>query len=237
MDEVHQTERTRLHRERHKGNFDREVINGILDEALVAHVGFVDRDQQPFVLPILHVRIGDNLYLHGSSAGRMVKRLASSSAICVTATLLDGLVLARAAFGQSMNFRSVVVLGKAKLVTEDDDKLEVLRAVTDKVLPGRWDDIRQPTASELKATAVLALPIEEASAKIRVGPPDDKESDVASGTWGGVVPVWLESGAPIADARHDPAPPLPSYLARPTRPGPGVVDDSPQQCHLFETEF
>lgn len=215
-DQIEPTDRTRLHRERHKAVFDRDAINGILDEAPFAHVGFVAEDGQPYVMPTLHVRLGDRLMLHGSSAGRMVKRVSSGAPVCITATILDGLVLARAAFGQSMNYRSVVILATGTPVTDAELKLEVLRAVTDKVLPGRWDDIRHPTTTELKATAVVEFPIAEASAKVRTGPPDDAREDLASGTWGGVVPVHMEVGRPEPDAAsagHD----LPPYLEEPNR--------------------
>lgn len=213
-DQIQPTERTRLHRQAHKAEFDRATINSILDEAFFAHVGFVAADGQPYVFPTLHVRLGDELLLHGSSAGRMVRHVSSGGAICITATLLDGLVVARAAFGQSMNYRSVVVLATGTPVTDADTKLEVLRAVTEKVLPGRWDDIRHPSANELKATGVVAFPIQEASAKIRTGGPNDGDEDVRSGRWGGVIPVWTELGRPEPDdasaGLHD----IPAYLDR-----------------------
>lgn len=209
-DWIEPTDRTRLHRERHKAVFDRGVINQILDEAPFAHVGFVAAGAQPYVLPVLHVRLDDKVFLHGSSAGRMMKHVSSGSPVCIAATILDGLVLARAAFGQSMNYRSVVILARGSAVTDNGRKLKVLRAVTDKVVPGRWDDIRHPAPKELKATAVVEFSINEASAKVRTGPANDSEEDAASGIWGGVVPVTMQRGLPEPDdvsrGLHDPPP-------------------------------
>lgn len=212
--QIEPTPRTRLHRQAHKANFDRDVVNAILDEAPLAYVAFVESDGQPYALPTLHVRIGDKLFLHGSSAGRMVKHVGSGAPICITATILDGLVLARAAFGQSMNYRSVVVLGTGTPVRDRDAKIDVLRAVTDKVMPRRWDDIRHPTDNELKATAVVGFPLDEASAKIRTGPPDDVEADLASGRWGGVIPVWTHTGMPEPDETSAGMHQLPPYIER-----------------------
>ena len=216
-DQIHPTERTRLHRQAHKASFDRDVVNSILDEALFAHVGFAEPDGQPYVFPVLHVRLGDKLVLHGSSAGRMVRHLSSGTPVCVTATLLDGLVLARAAFGQSMNYRSVVVLARGTPVVDAARKLEVLRAVTEKIVPGRWDDIRHPTDNELKATGVVEFPIQEASAKIRTGPPLDLEEDARSGRWGGLIPVWTQVGRPEPDETSAGAHDVPAYLERHAR--------------------
>lgn len=211
---IEPTERTRLHRERHKANFERDVVNQILDEAPIAHVAFVDPDGQPYAFPTLHVRIGDKVLLHGSSAGRIVRRVSSGAPVCITATILDGLVMARAAFGQSMNYRSVVVLATGTLVTDPARKMEVLRAVTEKVMPGRWDDIRPPADNELKATAVVEFPITEASAKIRTGPPDDKEDDLRSQTWGGVIPLWMQAGPAEPDATSSGVHDVPGYIQR-----------------------
>ena len=212
-DHIEPTPRTRLHRQAHKANFDRTMVHAILDEAPLAYVGFVDGDQ-PYALPTLHARIDDKLFLHGSSAGRMVKQVASGAPICITATILDGLVLARAAFGQSMNYRSVVVLARGTPVVERERKLDVLRAVTEKVMPGRWDDIRHPTDNELKATAVVEFPIDEASAKIRTGPPNDIEEDLASGRWGGVIPVRTNLGDAVPDETSAGRHALPAYVER-----------------------
>jgi uncharacterized protein len=180
--------------------YDRATIDAILDEALVCHLGFV-HNAQPFVIPTLHARIGDRLYVHGSTASRMLGALARRVPACVTVTLLDGLVLARSAFHHSANYRSVVVLGTAEAVLDPDEKVAALRAFTNHMVPGRWDDIRPPTAQELKATTVLSLPLEEASAKVRTGPPVDDEEDYALDVWAGVVPLSLQAGTPLADPR------------------------------------
>lgn len=211
------TPRTELHRQPHKANYDRAVVHSILDEAPTACVSFVD-DGQPYALPTLHVRIGDELFLHGSAAGRMVGRVSSGDPVCITATILDGLVMARAAFGQSMNYRSVVVLATGTPVTDRNRKLQVLRAVTEKVMPGRWADIRHPSDNELKATAVASFPIGEASAKIRTGGPNDIDEDLHSDRWGGVIPVAMQLGVPQPDeasaGRHQVPPYMSRYLER-----------------------
>jgi hypothetical protein len=192
--------------------YDRAVINAILDEALVCHVGFVDQDQ-PFVIPTIHVRIDDRLYLHGSAASRLLRCLAAGAPACITVTLLDGLVLARSAFHHSMNYRSVVVLGTADMVTDPDDKLEALRALTEHVVPSRWADARKPTSIELKGTTVLSLPINEASAKIRSGPPGDDEPDYDLPIWAGVIPLSLHAGAPESDPNLAAGIDTPEYAA------------------------
>ena len=165
-------ERTRIVREPQRGVYDRETIYKILDEGMVCHVGFCT-DGQPFVIPTLYARVGDAIYFHGSAASRMLRGASEGANVCVTVTLTDGIVLARSVFNHSMNYRSVVALGKATLVDKPDEKLEALRAFTEKILPGRWDDARQPNEKELKATSILRLPLTEASAKVRVGPPED----------------------------------------------------------------
>lgn len=182
-------EHLRVKREPERGVYDRETIDAILDEALVCHLGF-DVDGQPYVIPTLHARIGDRLYIHGSAASRMLRHAASGMRVCVTVTLLDGLVLARSVFNHSINYRSVVVLGVATNV-EGDEKAEALRAFTEHVAPGRWDEARQPTAQELKATWILSLPLTEASAKVRSGPPEDDPEDLDFPAWSGVVPIHL----------------------------------------------
>jgi hypothetical protein len=191
----------RVRREPQRGRYDRETIDAILDEALYCHVGF-EVDGRPYVIPTLHARAGDLLYVHGSAASRMLRNLASGIPICVTVTLLDGLVLARSAFNHSINYRSVVVLGTATLV-EDGEKLAALRAFSEHVAPGRWDEIRAPTEQELKATWILSLPLVEASAKVRSGPPEDEPEDVDFPVWGGIVPVHLAAEAPVPDADAD----------------------------------
>ena len=187
----------RVRREPQRGVYDRETIDAILDEALYCHVGF-EADGRPYVIPTLHARLGDLLYVHGSAASRMLRRAAEGIPICVTVTLLDGLVLARAAFNHSINYRSAVVLGTATLV-EDGEKLAALRAFSEHVAPGRWDAVRAPTDQELKATWILSLPLAEASAKVRSGPPEDEPEDVGFPVWGGVVPVHLAAEAPLPD--------------------------------------
>ncbi len=179
----------RIKREPQRGVYDRETIESILDEALVCHLGF-EVDGQPYVIPTLHARIGDRLYVHGSAASRMLRNAASGARVCVTVTLLDGLVLARSVFNHSINYRSVVVLGTAQNI-EGDEKRAALRAFTEHVAPGRWDEARQPTEQELKATWILSLPLDEASAKVRSGPPEDDEADLDFPAWAGVVPIHL----------------------------------------------
>jgi uncharacterized protein len=181
--------RIRIKREPQRGRYDRETIDLILDEALLCHLGF-EIDGQPYVIPTLHARVGDKLYVHGSAASRMLRHLAGGVRVCVTVTLFDGLVLARSVFNHSVNYRSVVLLGEATLV-EDDEKLAALYALTEQLAPGRWEEARQPTAKELKATWILSLPIEEVSAKVRNGPPEDEPEDEDLPVWAGVVPVHL----------------------------------------------
>ncbi|HWW17684.1 MAG TPA: pyridoxamine 5'-phosphate oxidase family protein [Candidatus Saccharimonadales bacterium] len=206
------TERTRVVREPHRGAYDRETIYKILDEGFVCHVGFAT-DGQPFVIPTLYARVGDAIYFHGSAASRMLRGAANGVAVCVTVTLTDGLVLARSVFNHSMNYRSVVALGRATLVDAATEKLEALRAFTEKILPGRWEDARQPNEKELKATSILKLPLTEVSAKIRSGPVQDDEEDYALRVWAGIVPLHLQAEAPIRDERCDPGIPTPAYAA------------------------
>jgi len=194
------TDRTRVARLPKRGDYSQETIYGILDASFLCHVGFVV-DGQPYVIPTGYGRAGDMLYLHGSAASRMLRTLAGGVDVCVTVTLLDGLVLARSAFHHSMNYRSVVILGRALPVEGDEEKTAALRAIAEQIVAGRWEDVRKPTAQELKATAVLALPIQEASAKIRTGPPLDDEADYALDVWAGVLPVAMRTGAPVADPR------------------------------------
>ncbi len=199
-EELKRTEKTRLRRIPKRGNFDREIINAILDDAFLCHVGF-SVDSQPYVIPTSYGRVGKNLYIHGSAASRMLKNLSSGIDVCVTITILDGLVLARSAFHHSMNYRSVVILGKAELVADPDEKDRALFAISEQIIPGRWNEVRPPTKLELKATSVLKLPITEASAKIRTGPPIDDDDDYALDVWAGVLPMTLTSGEPLSDPR------------------------------------
>lgn len=197
---IKETSRTQLKRLPKRGHYDHETIYPILDEALICHVGFAV-EGQPYVIPTGFARIGDDLYIHGSSASRMLRNLAEGVDVCVTVTLLDGLVLARSAFHHSMNYRSVVILGKAEIVTDESEKNAALEAFTNHIIPGRWADVRWPTELELKATSVLKLPIEEASAKIRTGGPIDDDEDYAMDVWAGVLPFTLTPGEPIADTK------------------------------------
>lgn len=195
------TARTAVRRLPKRGVYDKETVYSILDEGFICHVGFVV-DGQPFVIPTSYARIADTLYIHGSAASRMIKTAATEGIdMCVTVTLLDGLVLARSAFHHSMNYRSVVVLGKGRLVIDEQEKRTALHAFTDHIVPQRWEETRQPTPQELKATRVLALPVEEASAKVRSGAPIDDEEDYALPVWAGVVPIATQIGTPIRDAR------------------------------------
>jgi nitroimidazol reductase NimA-like FMN-containing flavoprotein (pyridoxamine 5'-phosphate oxidase superfamily) len=192
------TPRTKLRRLPKRGAHDRPTIDAILDEALISHIGFV-HDGRPAVIPTLHARAGDEVLIHGSAASRMLRALAQGVDLCLTATLIDGLVLARSAFHHSVNYRSVVLYGQARLVTEPDEKEAALEAFTERLIPGRWADVRWPTRKELKATTVLVLPIEEGSAKVRTGPPIDDEPDYARDVWAGVVPLTLTRGEPVQD--------------------------------------
>jgi uncharacterized protein len=194
------SERTRVRRLPDRGKYDAETINGILDEAFLCHVGFVV-DGQPFVIPTGFARLEDVIYLHGSAASRMLRTLAGGVQVCVTVTLIDGLVLARSAFHHSMNYRSVVILGRATAVEDREEKLRALRAFTEHIVPDRWDSLRPVTDSELKGTSVLALPLTEASAKIRMGPPKDEDEDYALPIWAGAIPLRLTAGEPVADPK------------------------------------
>jgi uncharacterized protein len=194
------TERSTVKRLPARGVYDRAVIDQILDAGIVCHLGFVV-DGQPFVIPTTYVRVDETLYVHGSPASRMLQTLELGVAACLTVTLVDGLVLARSAFHHSINYRSVVVFGTAKLVNDPDEKFAALHALTDHLIPGRWQEIRQPSAQELKRTLVLGLRIDEASAKIRVGPPIDEEEDYELNVWAGIVPLKLTASEPVPDPR------------------------------------
>jgi nitroimidazol reductase NimA-like FMN-containing flavoprotein (pyridoxamine 5'-phosphate oxidase superfamily) len=196
-------DRIRVKREPQRARYDRETIDAILDEALLCHLGF-EVDGQPYVIPTLHARVGDRLYVHGSAASRMLRHAASGVPVCATVTLFDGLVLARSVFNHSVNYRSVVVFGTATLVG-GDEKREALRALTEQLAPGRWDEARQPTAKELKATWILSLPLDEASAKVRTGAEEDEPEDRDLPVWAGVVPVYLAAEPSEYDWRrvHD----------------------------------
>jgi uncharacterized protein len=204
------SERTRIVREPQRAVYDRELIYNILDEGFVCHVGFTAHGQT-FVIPTMYARVGDALYFHGSAASRMLRGVSTGLNVCVTVTLSDGLVLARSVFNHSMNYRSAVALGNASEVDEAGEKLDALRAFTEKILPGRWNDARQPNEKELKATSILRLPLTEVSAKVRTGGVEDDAEDYALPVWAGVVPLRLVAGAPLRDERCDAALPTPAY--------------------------
>jgi len=194
------TDRTTLKRLPKRGQYDHEAVHQILDEAFVCHVGFV-ADGKPVVIPTAFARIGQELYIHGSAASRMLRSLDEGIDVCLTVTLVDGLVLARSAFHHSINYRSVVIFGIARLVEDPAEKLNALHAFTDHIVHDRWQDVRPPTDSELRATTVLKIPLEEVSAKVRTGPPLDDEEDYALSVWAGVVPLTVTAGVPIDDER------------------------------------
>jgi nitroimidazol reductase NimA-like FMN-containing flavoprotein (pyridoxamine 5'-phosphate oxidase superfamily) len=201
-----------------RAHYEREAIAAILDEALVSHLGFV-YEGDPYVVPTLHARVGDVVYFHGSAGSRTIRALAAGTPLCLTATLLDGLVLARAVVHHSVNYRSVMVFGTARAVEGASEHAAAVRAFTERLVPGRWQEVRAPTENELKAIRVLALPLDEASAKIRTGPPVDDEDDYELNAWAGVIPVRLVADAPLADTR----------LASGIAPSSAVRDWTPQR--------
>ncbi len=202
------TSRTKVRRLAKRGVYDKAVVHSILDEGLLCHVGFAV-EGQPYVIPTLYARSDERLYLHGSAVSRMLKTIAEGIDVCVTVTLVDAYVLARSAFHHSMNYRSVVVLGRAQLVTDDAERMEALRILTNHIIPNRWEEVREPNELEMRQTAVLTLPLEEVSAKVRVGNPNDDDEDYALPVWAGVVPISMQVGQPSEDGRVRPdAPPL-----------------------------
>lgn len=207
--------RTRVIREPQRAVYDRPEVYKILDEGFICHLGF-SVDGQPYVIPTSYGRLGDVLYIHGSAASRMLRNLSEGIPVCLTVTLLDGLVLARSVFNHSMNYRSVVVLGTATLVDDPEEKLKALHALSDHILLGRWAESRQPNEKELKATSVIRLPIHEFSAKVRTGPPIDDEEDYSFPVWAGVVPLTLQAGNPIIDKQVEL--PVPEYVRNYSRP-------------------
>ncbi len=211
------TSRTQIRRAPQRGDYDRAVIHHILDEALVCHVGFI-ADGQPFVIPTAYGRIEDQFYIHGSPASRMLRSLQTHIDVCVTVTLLDGLVLARSAYHHSMNYRSVVLFGTATTVTDPAEKWQALKAFTDHVVPQRWSEVRPPNPQELQGTLVLALPLTEASAKIRTGPPLDDEDDYQLPVWAGVLPLQLTVNPPRRDPRLPAEITIPNHIQNYTRP-------------------
>jgi len=211
MSDFTPTEHTQVKRLPKRGKYDRETVHAILDAAFVCHVGFCV-EGQPYVIPTNYGRSGDTVYLHGSAASRMLRTLSEGVPVCVTVTLVDGLVLARSAFHHSVNYRSVVMLGAARLVEDPAEKMEALRLFTEHVMQGRWDEVRWPTEQEMKATTVLALPLEEVSAKVRTGGPVDDEADYTLPVWAGVLPLEMVPQEPIADPQRKVDQPLPAYI-------------------------
>jgi len=211
MNHTAQTQRTQVRRLPERGAYERETIYSILDEGLICHVGFV-ADGAPFVIPTGYARQGDMLYIHGSAASRMIRALGTGVEACITVTLLDALVLARSVFHHSMNYRSVVILGRSRRIDDDAEKLLALEWITEHLVPGRWREARHPSAQEMKATSVLAFSLAESSAKSRSGPPGDDEADYALPVWAGVLPLSLATGAVIRDERLPAEIELPAYL-------------------------
>jgi len=205
--------RTSVMRHPERGAYDRSTIFAILDDGFLCHAGFVHEDQ-PFVIPTLYCRVGDTLYLHGSPLSRMIGCLGDGIPLCITVTLLDGIVLARSAFASSVNYRSVIVLGQGRAVTDSDEKQRAMQALVEQVVPGRSGDAREPNPRELAATAVIAVSLDEASAKVRSGPPKDAAADLELSVWAGEVPLHLVMGQPIPDPELAPAIPVPEYLGR-----------------------
>lgn len=213
------SDRVRLRRKRERGSHDRAVIDAILDEGLIAHVAIVEPDGQPFVIPTMHARKGDVVYCHGSTASRTLKAMAAGAPACLTVTLVDGLVLARSAMHHSANYRSAMLIGTARAVLEPREKLAAFETIIERIVPGRWAEVRAPTENEMKATAVVAMSIEEASAKLRTGPPLDDEEDHELPAWAGVLPLALTAGRPQPDPRLREGIPLPAHVSDYRRPG------------------
>lgn len=205
------SDRTRVRRHPERAAYQHDAAYAVLDEAVYCHVGFVV-DDQPFVIPTIHARDGDRLYLHGSPASRMLRTLAGGVPVCVTVTLLDGLVMARSVFNHSMNYRSVVIIGTAVAIDDPEEKLAAMRVLSDHISPGRWGDARVPSAKEQQATTMLAVPLNELSVKVRSGPPEDDEDDYTLRTWAGVIPISLAAAPAYADPRLAPGIELPAYL-------------------------
>lgn len=211
------SERTRVKRIPERGIYDRETIDTILDEGLVCHVGFAV-DDQPYVIPTGYARSGDQLIIHGSSASRMLRALADDINLCVTVTHLDAMVLARSAFHHSMNFRSVVILGKATLVEDEAEKTEAMRLLVEHLIPGQWEECRGPNDIEMKATTIMTIPLNEASAKVRTGPPGEEEEDYALAHWAGVIPLPMVPGVPEPDPKLADGIDVPDYVKDYRRP-------------------
>jgi nitroimidazol reductase NimA-like FMN-containing flavoprotein (pyridoxamine 5'-phosphate oxidase superfamily) len=216
MIEFSRTDRNRIKRQAKRGLYDRETIYQILDEALICHVGF-EENKQPYVIPINFARVGDTIVLHGARASRLLKHIGAGHTVCVEVTLVDGLVLARSAFNHSINYRSVVLFGSGRLVEEDQEKLAALEAIIEHLIPGRWREARVPNRKELKATSVVSVKIDEASAKVRSGPPGDDEADYALPIWAGVLPLQEMPLSPVGDEHMTPDAAVPGYITKYSR--------------------
>ncbi|HKW56137.1 MAG TPA: pyridoxamine 5'-phosphate oxidase family protein [Candidatus Acidoferrum sp.] len=216
-DKFNPTERTRVRRKPDRARYERQIICDILDQAFVCHVGFI-ADGVPFVVPTNYVRVGDKLYLHGSPASRLMKTLSTGAPFCLSVTLLDGIVFSPTAMGHSVNYRSVVVIGKAEVIQEPEAKMNAMRDFVEYVLRGRWAAVRPPTTQEIAATMILAVPLVEASAKTRTGFAVDNDAEYVSGAWTGVLPFQWIPGEPIRDPRGNAAAPVPLNIRRYTRP-------------------
>ena len=202
--------RNRVKRISNNSDYSKETVHAIIDEALFCHLGII-HDGKPVVIPTIHARMGDQIVFHGSNASRLLK-ISNNNEICVTITLLDGLVMARSLFNSSMNYRSAVIFGKGEIIKDHDERMAALKSITDHIAPGRWDDARQPNNSELKQTSVVRMPIDEASAKISVGPPDDEDEDYALDYWAGVIPINQTYGEPESDPILQEGITIPDYL-------------------------
>lgn len=217
MSTFNQTEQTKVRRLSERGKYDHETVYSILDEGFICHVGFIAADGRPVVIPTAYGREDDRLYIHGSMGSRMQRMLATGVDVCVTVTLVDGLVLARSGFNSSINYRSVVIMGKAKPVTDPEEKSRVLYLFSEHLLPGRWDEIRGPSEKELKQTSVLVIELDEVSAKVRTGPPHDDEEDYALPVWAGVLPMEVKFGEPVPDPQLASGKGVPNYVKNASR--------------------
>jgi nitroimidazol reductase NimA-like FMN-containing flavoprotein (pyridoxamine 5'-phosphate oxidase superfamily) len=216
MSDFSRTDRNRIKRLPKRGHYDRQTIHGILDEALICHVAFVEKGQ-PYVIPTNFARVEDRIILHGAKASRLLKHVEAGHPVCIEATIVDGLVLARSVFHHSVNYRSVVVFGKGRLIKDEQEKLTALQAVTEHLIPGRWQEARLPNRKELNATSVVAIDIDEASAKVRVGPPIDEQEDYSLLVWAGVLPLQEMPLTPIRDELQSEEVLLPEYVSQYSR--------------------
>ncbi len=212
MSEFEKTEKNRVRTAARRGQYDKETIYQIIDEALICHVGIVE-DEIPFVIPIIHARDGDKIILHGAKVSRLIKHIAAGHQVCVTVTLVDGLVLARSIFNHSMNYRSVVLFGTGRILDDEQEKMRGLEILSEFITPGRWEEARKPNAKEMNATTVVELTIDSASAKIRTGPPVDLDADYELPVWAGTLPIQQQILPPVADPKLAEGIPLPDYLA------------------------